>query len=86
MNASIQSYTPTLSPKGMNIRLSQHTWDPQLNAPHTSCPTCRGTFIGDYFGIISASGKSYTTSVTTYNEGTNPSHYQQQLIAIVAIP
>ena len=86
VNTSIQSYTPTLSPKGMNIRLSQHTWDPQLNAPHTSCPTCTGTFIGDYFGIISASGKSYTTSVTTYNEGTNPSHYQQQLIAIVAIP
>ena len=29
---------------------------------------------------------SYTTSVTTYNDGTNPSHYQQQVIAILAIP
>ena len=86
VNASIQFYTPTLRPKGHNIRLTQHTWDPQLHAPHTSCPTCVTTFIGDYFGIASAGGKSYTTSVTTYNDGTNPSHYQQQVIAILAIP
>ena len=86
VNASIQFYTPTLSPKGHNIRLTQHTWDPQLSSPHTSCPTCRNTFIGDYFGITSAGGKSYTTSVTTYDDGTNPAHYQQQLIAILAIP
>ena len=86
VNASIQFYTPTLSPKGHNIRLTQHTWDPQLSAPHTSCPTCLNTFIGDYFGIASAAGKSYTTSVTTYNDGTNPSHYQQQVIAILSIP
>jgi len=86
VNGSIQFYGPTLTPKGNNIRLTQHTWDPQLHSPHTSCPTCRNTFIGDYFGITSAGGKSYTTSVTTYNDGTNPSHYQQQVIAILAIP
>jgi len=86
VNASIQFYTPTLAPKGHNIRLTQHTWDPQLHSPHTSCPTCRNTFIGDYFGIASGSGMSYTTSITTYNDGTNPSHYQQQVIAILAIP
>jgi hypothetical protein len=86
VNASIQFYTPTLSPKGHNIRLTQHTWDPQLSSPHTSCPTCRNTFIGDYFGVASAAGKSYTTSVTTYDDGTNPSHHQQQLIAILSIP
>ncbi len=86
VNASIQFYTPTLTPKGHNIRLTQHTWDPQLSAPHTSCPTCLNTFIGDYFGIVSAGGKVYTTSVTTYNDGTNPSHYQQQVISILSIP
>ena len=86
VNASIQFYTPTLAPKGHNIRLTQHTWDPQLHAPHTSCPTCFNTFIGDYFGITSAGGNSYTTSVTTYDDGTNPSHDQQQIIAILAIP
>jgi hypothetical protein len=86
VNASIQFYTSNLSPKGHNIRLTQHTWDPQLSAPHTSCPTCLNTFIGDYFGITSAGGKSYTTSVTTYDDGTNPSHHQQQVIAILSIP
>jgi hypothetical protein len=86
VNASIQFYTRTLVPKGHNVRLTQHTWDPQLHAPHTSCPTCRTTFIGDYFGITSAGGKSYTTSVTTYDDGTNPHHYQQQVIAILTTP
>ena len=86
VNASIQYYTPTLQPKGHNIRISQHTWDPQLNAAHTACPTCLTTFIGDYFGIISAGGKSYTTSVSTYDDGTNAAHYQQQVIAILSIP
>ena len=86
VNSSIQFYMPTLSPKGHNIRLTQHTWDPQLSAPHTSCPTCRTTFIGDYFGITSAAGRSYTTSVTTYDDGTNPTHQQQQVIAILSIP
>jgi hypothetical protein len=86
VNASIQYYTATLRPKGHNIRLTQHTWDPQLSAPHTSCPTCRSTFIGDYYGNDSGAGKTFTTSVTTYDDGTNPSHHQQQVIAILAIP
>jgi len=86
VNASIQFYTPTLAPKGNNIRLTAHTWDPQLSAPHVSCPTCLTTFIGDYFGNISASGKAYTTSVSTYDDGTNAAHHQQQVIAIVSIP
>jgi hypothetical protein len=86
VNASVQFYTPTLDPKGPNIRISAHTWDPQLNAPHTGCATCLTTFIGDYFGINSAGGVLYTTSVTTYDDGTNPSHYQQQVIAILSIP
>jgi hypothetical protein len=86
VNASIQFYTPALRPKGHNIRLTQHTWDPQLSAPHTSCAACLTTFIGDYFGITSANARSYTTSVTTYDDGTNASHHQQQVIAIVTIP
>jgi hypothetical protein len=86
VNASVQYYTPTLQPKGHNIRISQHAWDPQLNSPHTSCPACTGTFIGDYFGITSAGGKTFVTSVSTYDDGTNPRHYQQQVIAILSIP
>jgi hypothetical protein len=40
VNASIQFYTPGLTPIGHNIRLSQHTFDPQLNAPHADCAAC----------------------------------------------
>ena len=86
VNASIQYYTAALAPKGHNIRLSAHTWDPQLAAPFTSCAGCFGTFIGDYFGNTSAAGKTFTTSVTTYDDGTNGGHQQQQVIAILAIP
>ncbi len=86
VNTSVQFYTPRLAPKGNNLRLSAHTWDPQLNAPHTACPTCVTTFIGDYFGIISANGTLYTTSVSTYDYGANSAHYQQQIIGIVTIP
>lgn len=86
VNTSVQFYTATLAPKSHNIRLSAQSWDPQLNAPHTACATCLTTFIGDYFGIISANGRLYTTSVSTFDDGTNPSHYQQQVIAQLAIP
>jgi len=86
INASVQFYSPTLSPIGSNIRLTQHTWDPQLNAPHTSSPGGVRTFIGDYFGNITSGSSDISTFVSTYDDGTNPSHYQQQVVATVAIP
>jgi len=87
INTSIQFYSANLVPQGHNIRLSLHTWDPQLNAPLRFC-VCRpdATFIGDYFGNITAGTIDYTTSVSTYNNGTNPGHFQQQVVAAVAIP
>ncbi|MDP9260926.1 MAG: glycoside hydrolase, partial [Actinomycetota bacterium] len=36
VNTAIQFYKPNLTPVGHNIRLSQFTWDPQLNAPKRS--------------------------------------------------
>ena len=86
VNTSVQFYTSTLAPKGNNIRLSAHTWDPQLNSPHSGCATCLTTFIGDYFGIISVNGTLYTSSVSTFDDGTNPAHYQQQIISSIALP
>jgi hypothetical protein len=88
----VQFYDPTLAPIGNNVRLSPDTWDPQLSAPHPGCICSSGTFIGDYFGIdsgLDSTGASvlYTTSVSTFNSaGENPSHYQQQSVAKVAIP
>jgi hypothetical protein len=37
INTAIQFYKPDLTPIGKNIRLSKHTWDPQLSAMHPSC-------------------------------------------------
>ncbi len=91
VNSSIQFYTPTLTPIGHNIRISANTWDPQLNAPHYSRASRDKTFIGDYFGNTTGpngSGGSidYTTSVSTYNDGSNPEFRQQQIVATVAVP
>jgi hypothetical protein len=87
VNASVQFYSATLRPLGHNVRISEHTFDPQLDAPHTSCATCSTTFIGDYFGnVVGPSGTDYATFVSTFDDGTNPGHHQQQIVSTVAVP
>ncbi|NUR25539.1 MAG: hypothetical protein HOV83_06765 [Catenulispora sp.] len=91
VNTAIQFYDATLKPLGNNIRLSPHAYDPQLNSPHSSSASSSTTFLGDYFGNTTGpSGTGgytdYTTSVTTYNDGTNPANRQQQLVSAVAVP
>ncbi|TMD39750.1 MAG: hypothetical protein E6I88_11580 [Chloroflexi bacterium] len=88
VNSTIQFYKEDLTPLGHNIRTSQHTWDPQLNEPRPAGLNGVEGFIGDYYGnIISADGSTdYTTSVSTYNDGTNPSNQQQQVVATISIP
>jgi len=86
INTAVQFYDWQLNTLGHNVRASAHTWDPQLNAPHQGCITCRGTFIGDYFGLDSDGTNLFTTSVSTYNPGDNPSYYQQQVVAKVPLP
>jgi hypothetical protein len=86
VNASMQFYSATLTPLGHNMRLTQHTWDPQLNSPHTSCATCITTFIGDYFGNITSGSTNISSFVSTFNDGSNPDYRQQQVIATVSVP
>jgi hypothetical protein len=86
INTAIQFYRPDLSPIGHNIRLSRFTWDPQLNAPKRFCVCGSDTFIGDYFGLDFGGGYAYTTSISTYDYGQNPSNYQQQIVARVLSP
>jgi len=90
VNASIQFYTPQLAPIGHNIRISQNTYDPELNSPHVDCATCETTFLGDYFGNTVGTEPSgavdYSSFVSTYDDGTNPAHYQQQIVSAVAVP
>jgi BNR repeat-like domain len=88
VNTAVQLYRPGLRPIGHNIRMSPHTWDPQLSAPRFLC-ICnpRATFIGDYFGVDALGGFAYTSSVTTYNEnGENPLFHQQQLVSKLQVP
>jgi hypothetical protein len=86
INTAIQFYTPDLAPIGHNVRLSQFTWDPQLNAAKRFCVCGSTTFIGDYFGLDFGGGYAYTTSVSTYDYGQNPHNYQQQIVARVPLP
>ena len=86
VNTSIQFYTPTLTPKGHNIRTSAHSFDPQLNSPHPGSASGTTTFLGDYYGNTSAGATEFTTSASTYDDGSNPGHYQQQIVARIPIP
>ena len=86
VNASVQFYDATLVPFGHNIRLTQHTWDPQLNSPHPGSASGTETFIGDYFGNTTNGSTNISSFVSTYNDGTNLNNQQQQVIATVAIP
>jgi hypothetical protein len=86
VNSTVQFYDANLGPIGHNVRLTQHTWDPQLSAPHTSSPSGVTTFIGDYFGNDASGPVDVFTFVSTYNDGTNGGNHQQQVIATVATP
>ncbi len=95
VNASVQFYDATLKPLGHNVRISAHAFDPQLDAPHTSCATCTTTFIGDYFGNVvgpdpggptSNGAVNYATFVSTYDYGSNAAHHQQQIVSAIRVP
>lgn len=86
INASLQVFDAKLNKVLQNIRLSKHTWDPQLNSMKPSGINRYKGFIGDYYGIDTAGNTVFTTSVSTYNDRTNPNHYQQQVVASLTIP
>jgi hypothetical protein len=86
INASIQLYDANLKPLGHNIRISLHTWDPQLNSMKPAGIGRFEGFIGDYYGNITSGRTDYTTSVSTFDDGSNPNHFQQQVVATVGIP
>jgi len=87
IDASVQFYTASLAAIGNNIRLTKHNWDPQLNAPHPGSAFDSETFIGDYFGNDASVGSTdWFTFVSTYDDGTNPHNYQQQVVANITTP
>ena len=87
INTAIQFYTWNLTPIGHNVRLSAHTWDPQLSSPHPYGIADSTTFIGDYFGNDASVGANdLFTFVSTYDDGSNPAYRQQQVVAALATP
>jgi hypothetical protein len=87
VNTAIQFYRAKLQPVGHNIRMSEHTWDPQLSSPRFNCICSAASFIGDYFGVDSRGGFTYTASVATYDAaGENPGYNQQQLVSKLRTP
>lgn len=87
INASVQLYDANLKPIGNNIRISLHTWDPQLNSLKPSGIGVAEGFIGDYYGNITSGTVDYTTSVSTFDpDGSNSNHFQQQVVATLNIP
>lgn len=87
INAAVQLYRPGLRPIGHNVRMSPHTWDPQLSAARFACVCVPASFIGDYFGAAAGGGFAYTSSVTTYDESReNPFFHQQQLVSKLKLP
>ena len=68
------------------MRLTAHTWDPQLNSPHPYGSSNSLTFIGDYFGNTTSGSTDISTFVSTYGDDDNPANEQQQVVAKVAIP
>jgi hypothetical protein len=87
VNTAIQFYAAKLRPLGHNVRLSEHTWDPQLSSPRFDCICNPASFIGDYFGIDSRGGFTYAASVETFNaNGENPGYHQQQLVSKIRNP
>jgi len=86
INASVQLYDANLNPLGHNIRISLHTWDPQLNSMKPAGIGRFEGFIGDYYGNITSGTIDYTTSVSTFDDGSNPNHFQQQVVATLNIP
>jgi len=87
ITSSVQFYDARLRPMGHNVRITEHVWDPQLNAPFRSC-FCNPNdmFLGDYFGHEIAGSTDYASFISTYDDGTNPRHYQQQVVAKVSVP
>jgi hypothetical protein len=72
-----------LRPLGHNIRASAATWDPQQQLVVTKGGD---GFIGDYFGLALTNSNTFVMNVSTANFGSNPAHYQQQILQTLSTP
>jgi hypothetical protein len=98
IDATIQFYNPDGSARGENRRVTQESWDPNVNPPQQGGLSGSETFIGDYFGGAMTSNGSAalahllflsTSAALQLNAvpggGLTPP-YQQQIYAQVPAP
>ncbi|MCU1471963.1 hypothetical protein [Amnibacterium sp.] len=95
VDSSVQYYRANLTlfnDHAHNIRLTKHSWDPQLN-PHRSSAqrSSTATFIGDYYGDVIIGGTNLFDFVSTFDSMTdinqrNPAHQMQQVLARLPVP
>jgi hypothetical protein len=83
VNTSVQFYDSNLVPIGHNVRASARTWDPEQQRVFTR--SAQG-FIGDYFGLAMADMKTFVLNVSTADLGSNPAHFQQQILQTLGTP
>jgi Neuraminidase (sialidase) len=83
INTSVQFYDASLNPIGQNVRASAFTWDPQQQAVTDEFGE---GFIGDYFALALTGTRTLVLNVSTADLGSNPGHYQQQVLQAVTTP
>ena len=79
----MQFYGAKLVPIGHNVRASARTWDPEQQRIFTRSGL---GFIGDYFGLAMSSTKTFVLNVSTADLGSNPAHFQQQILQTLSTP
>ena len=76
-------YDANLVPIGHNVRASARTWDPEQQRVFTR--SGQG-LIGDYFGLAMSSTRTFVLNVSTADLGSNPAHFQQQILQTLSTP
>ena len=98
IDVTIQFFNPDGSPRGGNRRVTQESWDPNVNPPVPGGVGGSTTFIGDYFGGAMTTTKkgtfahllfvstSPTLQIGAVAGGDLAPPYQQQIYASVPAP
>ena len=98
IDVTVQFYNPDGTPTGGNRRVTQESWDPNVNPPKPGGLSASSTFIGDYFGGAMTSGPAgtfahllFVSTSPSLQAGAAPGGglvppYQQQVYARVPAP
>ncbi len=98
IDVTIQFYNMDGSPRGQNRRVTEESWDPNVNPPQPGGLFGSTTFVGDYFGGAMTSDSNgaeahllFVSTSPAFQEGSMANGglsppYQQQIYARVPVP